>query len=303
MTAILEEVGSYEKLAQVMQDENAFIAERMETCFKLKHKGGEKALEALATGLTSTSTLLKHEICYVMGQMRDTNAITILEKVLRDATEAPIVRHEAGEALAAIGDFSVIPLLEEYAQDEVKEVADTCRLGADGLIWQKENGAFGVSGANSVDPAPAEETTNVEILQQKLTDTSLPLFKRYRAMFALRDINTEDSVAALCAGFDDKSSLFKHEVCFVLGQMMNFAAIEPLANILKDETEHEMVRHEAAEALGNIATEECLKILEPFKKDKDRCVAESIEVAFNIAHFWEAGEKAETETTTVLETN
>ena len=87
MTAILEEVGSYEKLAQVMQDENAFIAERMETCFKLKHKGGEKALEALATGLTSTSTLLKHEICYVMGQMRDTNAITILEKVLRDATE------------------------------------------------------------------------------------------------------------------------------------------------------------------------------------------------------------------------
>ena len=37
--------------------------------------------------------------------------------------KAPIVRHEAGEALAAIGDFSVIPLLEEYAQDEVKEVA------------------------------------------------------------------------------------------------------------------------------------------------------------------------------------
>jgi hypothetical protein len=40
--------------------------------------------------------------------------------------ETPIVRHEAGEALAAIGDFSVIPLLEEFAQDEVKEVAGKC---------------------------------------------------------------------------------------------------------------------------------------------------------------------------------
>merc|ERR1719284_830467 len=100
----------------------------------------------------------------------------MLETTLKNSEEDPVVRHEAAEALAAIGDFSVIPLLEEYAKDPVVEVSETCRLGADGLIYQRDNERFGVSKANSVDPAPAEETQDVEALQKTLLDTNLPLF-------------------------------------------------------------------------------------------------------------------------------
>ncbi len=40
-------------------------------------------------------------------------------------------------------------------------------------------------------------------------DKGLPLFERYRAMFALRNIGTPDAVDALAAGFSDDSALFK----------------------------------------------------------------------------------------------
>ena len=54
-------------------------------------------------------------------------------------------------------------------------------------------------------------------------------------MFALRDVNSTSSVEALASGLEDDSSLFKHEVCFVLGQMMHPAAVEPLAKVLRNE--------------------------------------------------------------------
>jgi len=277
---------TFEVLGAIMSDESGKIAQRMSTCFVLKQKGGVEALHALAKGLTSKSDLLKHEICYVMGQMRDSNAIPILTNVLKDKSEAPVVRHEAAEALAAIGDLSVLPLLEEYAKDPVREVSETCRLGADGLIYQRDNERFGVSKANSVDPAPAEEIIDVETLQQTLLDTSIPLFKRYRAMFALRDLNSEESVESLALALKDDSALVRHEVCFVMGQMMHHASIEPLKDVLSDTDEHEMVRHEAAEALGNMGTDEIVEFLKPFAKDEAPCVSQSIDVALGMAHFW-----------------
>lgn len=39
-----------------------------------------------------------------------------------------MVRHEAGEALAAIGDPSVCEILARYCNDPVREVAETCQL-------------------------------------------------------------------------------------------------------------------------------------------------------------------------------
>ena len=40
-------------------------------------------------------------------------------------------------------------------------------------------------------------------------NTKLPLFVRYRAMFALRNIGTPPAVDALASGFSDDSALFK----------------------------------------------------------------------------------------------
>jgi len=74
----------------------------------------------------------------------------------------------------------------------------------------------------SIDPAPptsgllkgkpAAEDLSHKIIQSlgvTLTDSGLPLFERYRAMFALRNIGTDEAVDALASGFSDDSVLFK----------------------------------------------------------------------------------------------
>merc|ERR1712137_647805 len=79
------------------------LPERFRAVFTLKNLGGPLAIKALATAFTDESVLLKHEVAYAIGQMRDPVAIEILKGLLSDPNEHPVVRHEAGEALGAIG--------------------------------------------------------------------------------------------------------------------------------------------------------------------------------------------------------
>lgn len=65
-------------------------------------------------------------------------------------------------------------------------------------------------------------------LKSKLLDTSLSLFERYRAMFTLRNIGTEDAVLALADGLKDSSALFRHEIAYVFGQLQHPASIPAL---------------------------------------------------------------------------
>jgi deoxyhypusine monooxygenase len=63
--------------------------------------------------------------------------------------------------------------------------------------------------ARQLKPERVSDST-VSALRATLLDTSEPLFKRYRAMFALRNIGTVAAVDALAAGFSDDSALFKY---------------------------------------------------------------------------------------------
>jgi len=47
---------------------------------------------------------------------------------------------------------------------------------------------------DSVDPAPPYTSLTVEELKPKLLDTSLPMFERYRALFALREKCSSEAV-------------------------------------------------------------------------------------------------------------
>ena len=46
-----------------------------------------------------------------------------------------MVRHEAAEAMGAIGDRSIIPSLEAFADDPLPEVAESCVVALDLLAW------------------------------------------------------------------------------------------------------------------------------------------------------------------------
>jgi deoxyhypusine monooxygenase len=69
--------------------------------------GTEQAVDALILGLVDDSALLRHEICYVLGQLRKARAIPVLVELLQTDQDV-MVRHEAAEALGAIADPAIL---------------------------------------------------------------------------------------------------------------------------------------------------------------------------------------------------
>lgn len=190
--------------------------------------------------------------------------------------------------MGAIGHPSVIALLEKYTKDPVIEVSETCEIALDRVKWLKEKKAENIVDDNpfaSVDPSPPSTTKNCDELKAILLNEQETLFNRYRAMFSLRNLRSTDSVLALGAGLKCSSALFRHEIAFVLGQLQEECSIPFLADSLKDLNENEMVRHECAEALGAIATDECISLLNEYLKDSKRVVKESCEVALDMCEY------------------
>lgn len=271
----------------VLNNKERPLKERFRALFTLKNIGGGAAIEAISKAFDDDSALLKHELAYCLGQMQDTQAVQILSKVLQDTTQEPMVRHEAAEALGAIGHPEVLPILEKYKEDSVIEVAETCAIALDRVRWLQsgqqvdDNNPYA-----SVDPSPPTAgTKSVEELKVIYLDAKQSLFDRYRAMFSLRNLRTEASVLALAEGLKDKSALFRHEVAFVLGQLQEPCSIPYLQENLEDRLENEMVRHECAEALGAIATEECIQILNRYADDDKRVVKESCVIALDMCEY------------------
>ena len=142
-----------------------------------------------------------------------------------------------------------------------------------------------ISEFDSVDPAPASETSSVPSLRSTICDEGERMFQRMRALFALRNIGGVDAIEALAAAYSSKSALLKHEIAYVMGQMQDPAAVPHLINRLEDRGEDLMVRHEAAEALGAIGDRTALATLEKFVDDPEPVVAESCEVAMDLLEY------------------
>ncbi|XP_061682231.1 deoxyhypusine hydroxylase [Syngnathoides biaculeatus] len=286
-------MSSAEQLAavgSVLVDPRQDLTRRFRALFTLKNLGGADAVEWISKAFDDDSALLKHELAYCLGQMQDPRAIPVLSAVLQDTRQEPMVRHEAGEALGAIGDPSVLDLLRAYSRDPVTEVAETCQLAVRRLEWLRSGGGRGPRDADgnpycSVDPAPPAPRGSASELRALLLDESLPLFERYGAMFALRNLGGREAVLALGEGLQCSSALFRHEIGYVLGQMQHPAAVPALRAALERGGENAMVRHEAAEALGSIGRDECLAVLRRFRADDERVVKESCEVALDMLDY------------------
>ncbi|KAI6184087.1 Deoxyhypusine hydroxylase [Aphelenchoides bicaudatus] len=302
MTEVLPEPGSFAKYpdgvnisyvdttGKKLNDQSEVLAARFRALFVLRNLKCDRSVYWIGKALSDSSALLKHELAYCLGQMQNPAAIPILIKTLEDKSQEPMVRHEAGEALGAIGDPKVIDLLKVYAKDECPEVAETCELALNRLEWLQNNKNESDSVYDSVDPTPAAANQNVGDLGKALVDAEKSLWERYRAMFALRNINTPESIKALAQGlFCEDSALFRHEVAYVLGQVQSEVAIPELRSRLCKADENCMVRHECAEALGAIGTDECEALLKEYAKDGERVVRESCEVGLDMAEHEKSG--------------
>lgn len=266
--------------------------------FSLRNVPGPLAEAALVAALNDPSTLFRHDVAFCLGQRQQPTAIKTLSDLLSDHKEHPIVRHEAAEALGAIGTPECVALLKCFTGDSSREVAETCTLALqridhlDRFQVEKENrGDESKSRYLSVDPAPATSASiGVNELREILLDEEAEMFERYGALFGLRNRSGAEAVRAIGSAFGSESALLKHEVAYVLGQIQSPEATGYLMQVLKDAGEHAMVRHEAAEALGSIADESCVALLKAFSSDPEPIVAESCLVALDVLEHNASGE-------------
>ncbi|XP_006826099.1 deoxyhypusine hydroxylase-like, partial [Saccoglossus kowalevskii] len=185
---------------------------------------------------------------------------------------------------------SIISIIIEFGQKVL--IAETCKLALARINWlnSEEKHIQVENSYKSVDPAPASVDDNVESLKATLLNESLPLFDRYRAMFALRNKAGQKSVFALAEGMKASSKLLRHELAFTLGQMRNKAGdalgrnadniiVTVLTEALKNSNESLIVRHECATALGAMDENDCMQVLKEYLHDEEAVVSESCQLS------------------------
>jgi HEAT repeat protein len=126
--------------------ESTPLAQRFRALFSLKHLASQPedspqtlpAIQAIAAAFASPSALLKHEVAYCLGQTRNLVAAQYLRAVLEDVAEDSMCRHEAAEALGALGDTDSIALLKELRdkEGEVDVVKETCEIAVARIEWE-----------------------------------------------------------------------------------------------------------------------------------------------------------------------
>ncbi|GJY20348.1 deoxyhypusine hydroxylase [Tanacetum coccineum] len=119
------------------------------------------------------SNLLAHEAVFALGQMQDAEAIPALKIVLNDYSLHPIVRHEAAEALGAIGLESNITLLKDSLESDP---------------------------AQEVDPLICAEADSFGLVCQ------FQSYLRYGALFRLRNQGGDEVVAAIIEPLNAKTA-------------------------------------------------------------------------------------------------
>jgi len=128
-------LGNIDTWKNSLTDDRIPLFQRMRNVFSLRNEGSDESCLALCFGFQSSSALLRHELAYVLGQMQNKVALPALIDRLNDLQEHVMVRHEAAEAMGAIGDLSVKVVLEKHLNDNNPEVSESCEVALDLLAW------------------------------------------------------------------------------------------------------------------------------------------------------------------------
>ncbi|ORM39423.1 Deoxyhypusine hydroxylase [Babesia sp. Xinjiang] len=303
---------SAELLSIILLSDGVKLSLQLRSLYFCRDLSSSQCAEILKRALNvHYDAFLRHEIAYVLGQASCKEASDVLIALLENENEDPMVRHEAGEALAAIGGKDFIEVIEKYKDDKCVVVRDTCRLALHSLLNDgtsdddnAENipicscvcAPISTSAYRAIDPVPCSTTElsdeSLSALNAVMCDESLPLYKRYEALFKIRNAGG-DAAASLIgdALLSDKvSEVFRHECAFVLGQMQSMAASRALLQCLMNANEEPIARHEAALALGSCAAacpnakdrEDIINALTAHKIDAVKVVADSCIVALDV---------------------
>ena len=308
---------------------------RHDVAFCLGQRQDPASVAALSALLADKQqhSMVRHEAAEALGAIAGADGEGGSGGAEETGAEQEEKQQQTSTSAAAAVEASCRAMLCEHLQDACQEVRETCEVALariehverererrrrDQEQQQQDSAAaapatapasapsFQESPYFSVDPTPAlPSTTPLPELEAQLMDPSKPMYERYQALFALRNRGGSDSVAVLCEALRRGSSaLLKHEVAYVLGQMQSPESVRALKESLADASEHAMVRHEAAEALGAVAAVAeggaaeggkeaeaeaddkdggARRALLAFSSDPEPIVAESCEVALDVA--------------------
>lgn len=133
-------------LRKALTSESEPLARRFRALFSLKHLAclqppTEKtlpAIQAIAAAFASRSALLKHELAYCLGQSRNHGSVQYLQQVVKDVKEDAMCRHEAAEALGALGYADSLDVLKRFRDDtkELDIIRETCDIAVDRILWE-----------------------------------------------------------------------------------------------------------------------------------------------------------------------
>lgn len=124
------------ELRAALLDETLPLFERYRAMFSLRNRGSEEAALALADGLLCRGALLRHEVAYVLGQLRHPAAVPALRATLERPGESAMVRHEAAEALGAVGRGECLEALRRHRGDGERVVKESCEVALDMLEYE-----------------------------------------------------------------------------------------------------------------------------------------------------------------------
>lgn len=131
-----------------------------------------------------------------------------------------------------------------------------------------------------------DESTNREFIEKYLLHTQNDYVeKQMRALYEVREIYKEEVdeiIRILCFALKNNDSvLLRHEIAYVLGQISHEECNDILINLLKDEEEHVMVRHEAAEGLAAVGSFSNIEVIKKYLYDKHVEIRETCELALH----------------------
>lgn len=117
---------------EATQEATRLLCDTYKRIFSLRNEVTSEAVDELIGMFGRTdSVLLRHEVAYALGQMQLPHAEPFLKRVLADRSEHPVTRHEAAEALGAIGSADAISTLRVYSDDAEPIVRESCAVALD----------------------------------------------------------------------------------------------------------------------------------------------------------------------------
>lgn len=145
LTVDFESLKEYE---DTLGNPESYMADRVDSLFCIKAFNEVEAIDALIRAFhkEERSQLLKHEMCYVLGQMNKTpqhveKIQAFLEEVIDEKNKyEDIVVHEAVEALGNLSQEQTLKLIERYQDPSqtCQMVYETCFLAKELINWNKE---------------------------------------------------------------------------------------------------------------------------------------------------------------------